>query len=557
MQSRPLASAVHTRLRTAAPLLIVLAVAVLHWPPAGAEFAYDDRDLVQTNAAVHSLAAGLAGFTLPFPPDQPGRALYRPLTQLSYAVDHAVFGMNARAFHAVNVLLYALVCAGVWWLAAALLGPGGSALAVAVLWALHPVHSEVVDGVAGRSELLALGFSLASLLVFLRRSGRAPAWSSAALYALACLSKESGAIAIAVIAVTAWARHPPPRARGWLDGLRPLAPHAVVLIGYFALRAAVLGQLSPDVAILRDAGPLARLLTAGAVFAENLRLLVAPLTLQPDFYYQVVIGVVEAPGWRALAGIAAAAALLAGAVALTWRHASAPAPLGPPAESERCAAIVGFAFFFGFLLPTSHLIDIGALMAERFLFAPSVGFLLLAVVAAERLRRRIAAPPVLAMLLVATLAGAGAARSHARAREWRDAELLWRSAAERVHGDVRIHANLAAVYLDRGDLSAAATEIERALALDPDHLPTLGNRGVLELEQGRHADAEATYRQMLELSPEDFLAWYNLGLIALRKGEPDQAAQHFERALAINPNHAWSRRGLEQAGASAPPHSAR
>ena len=551
MVSQPDANAARARLGRALPLLIALAVVALHWPPADAEFAYDDRDLVETNSAVYGLAGALAGLFAPFPPSQPERALYRPLTQLSYAVDHALWGLNARAFHGTNVLLYALTCAGVWWLAAALLGPGGAALAVTVLWAAHPVHTEVVDGVAGRSELLALALGLASLLRLLKHRGAAPAWGSAALYALACLSKETGVIALGVLAVAAWARQPAPRGRDAWPALRPLAPHVAVLVGYLALRAAVLGQFSPDAAILRDYGLTARLLTAGAVFAEDLRLLIAPVILQPDFYYQALIGIVEVPGPRALTGLAAAGVLLAIAGRLAWRHATAPSPLEERAERERCTALVGFAFFFGFLLPTSHLLDIGALLAERFLFAPSVGFLLLAVVAGDRLRRRTAAPALAATLLVGLLAAGGALRSHARAREWRDAALLWQSAGRHVSGDVRIHANLAAVYLDRGDLVAAGDEIERALALDPAHLPTLGNRGVLELESGQLDRSEATYRRILELAPEDFTAWYNLGLIALRRGQPDAAVERFQRALAINPHHAWSRRGLEQARGAA------
>ena len=115
--------------RAATPLLLALAVLVVHWPPAGADFVYDDRDMVEMNQAIRSLGGGLAGFLLPFPPEQPERALYRPLTQLSFAVDYALFGLNARGFHATNVLLYVLGCLAMLRLATALLGATGSALA--------------------------------------------------------------------------------------------------------------------------------------------------------------------------------------------------------------------------------------------------------------------------------------------------------------------------------------------------------------------------------------------------------------------------------------------
>lgn len=541
----------------AGSLLLVVCVLAVHWPPPDADFAYDDRDFVETNQALRSLAGGLAGFLLPFPPEQPERALYRPLTHLSYAVDYALFGATPRAFHATNVALYTLASLALLGLAGTYLGRPGFAVAVALLWALHPVHCEAVDAIAGRSELLALLFGLLSLAAWVRHleptgAGRGALALSAGCYALSCLSKESGAVLLPVLAVHAWALKPPPRGaglRGWLAPLRDLAPHAVVLVGYLVLRTAVLGQFSPDAAILRGHGLAARLWTAGAVFAENLRLLVLPTVLQPDFYYQALIGIVETPSPRAVLGLVAATAALAGWAALAWRHLSA----GPdaPHARERAVAVCAGAIFLVFLLPTSHVLDIGALLAERFLLAPSVGFVLLVVLAGRAGLRRLAAPPAVAIALVLVLAFAGAWRSHARALEWRDPVALWSAAARVLPDDVRVHTNLAATYLERGDLPAAKAHIDRALVIRPNHLPSLGNRGVLEMGEGRLDDAERTYQTILEIAPDDFLAWYNLGVIAMRRGQPALAAERFERALALNPNHAWSRTGLERARAAA------
>ena len=96
-------------LRQAVVMALLVASVAVHWPPQGAEFSQDDRDFVQVNASIRSLGTAWNALLAPFPPDQPGRALYRPLTNLSYALDHAAWGQNARGYHATNVLLYLVV----------------------------------------------------------------------------------------------------------------------------------------------------------------------------------------------------------------------------------------------------------------------------------------------------------------------------------------------------------------------------------------------------------------------------------------------------------------
>lgn len=533
--------------------LLLAAVAVVHWPPPGAEFSYDDRDFIENNQSLRSLGEAVRALAMPFPPEQPERALYRPVTALSYALDYALFGAHARGFHAVNVALYLAVVVLIERLALSYLGSAGFALSVASLFALHPVHCDAVDSVAGRSEILALLFSLASLLLLLRGTAAARL-ASAAAYALACLSKETGAVLPGVLAVHLWVRSPPARGAGpsaWLRGLRPLAPHAAVLLAYLLLRSAALGHFTPAAAIFRDSDLVTRLSTMGAIFLVDLYLLVLPSTLQVDFYYQALIGLLPRFTAASLLGWGWPLGLLAWTARLAARQLAEPAGA---AARERAVALSALSIFLVMLFPYSHVIDFGALLAERFLFAPSLGFVLLVAWAARRgLARALPAPArsAAAAALVLALSAAGAWRSHQRALEWRDAVALWQSAAQVLHGDVRVHANLGAEYLDRGDLAAARSEIERALAIAPDHLPSLGNLGGLLLEEGRIEEATALYARIAALSPGDFLAWNNLAIAELRRGRNDAAVVHLRHALELNPNSAMVRRNLADAEARA------
>ncbi len=547
-----------TPARRLIPGLALVAVTLLVHAPRSADFAYDDKEFVVANQSIRSLGGAVAALALPFPPEQPERGLYRPLTNLSYALDYAAWGDRAQGFHATNVLLYAATVLLVQRLALAYLGSAAFAFAVALLFATHPVHCDAVDSVAGRSELLMLLFALVSLLLFLRataggKSGGGWLSGSALAYGLACLSKETGAVLPAILAVHRLVLAPPPPGtppRGWLAALRPVLPHLGVLVAYLAVRSIVLGRFAPEAAILRDEDLATRFFTIGTVFLVNLQLLIWP-RLEIDFFYQVTVPIPRSPTLPALLGWLLIGAAVAATLWLLVRHLGPRRDEGPEdARRERATALCALAILATTLLPTSHVLDFGALLAERFLYAPSLGFLLLVVLGARRVPTQglsARGRRVLAAALLVAVAGIWGSRSHARALEWRDPVRLWNAAARSLPTDRRVHTNLAAVHLDRGELEPARAPLERALDLDPSYAPALGNLGILQLEQGRLDAAESTYRRLLALEPEDYLAWYNLGLIELRRQDPARAAENFRRSLEINPNFSYARLALERA----------
>lgn len=97
--------------------------------------------------------------TLPF---------YRPIGQLTFALDSAMWGMNPFGFHLTNLLLHLACTAMAWRLALRLFGVPAYALATAVVFALHPVHGEAVMWISGRFDLLVCACVLASVLSYLK-----------------------------------------------------------------------------------------------------------------------------------------------------------------------------------------------------------------------------------------------------------------------------------------------------------------------------------------------------------------------------------------------------
>jgi tetratricopeptide (TPR) repeat protein len=531
----------------AAALLLTVSVLV-HWPFGIAEFVLDDHDFVVLNASIRSFSGAWDVLLEPFPPDQPERGLYRPVTSLSYAIDYAFSGEDARGYHRTNVALYLVVVLLVYRLALTYLATPSFAVAVALVFSLHPVHTGAVDAIAGRSELLALLFGLTSILLFLRavRSAGSPLWAlggSLLAYALAGLSKETGVVLPGVLAFHVLLFHPP-RAKGDQArrdrALRFLAPFAFVLAAYLALRLSVLGRFSPELTALSGEPLVVRLLTMGSVFFENLRLLVYPSVLQVDYYYHDTIGIVSEPSARAILGLAAAALCLALLAAALVRHLR-----GAPEEAQgdartRAVAILSLATFAIFLFPVSHVFNINAILAERFLLAPSLGFILLVVLAGRHLLRRevpdLRQRRLVCVLMLGAFAVLGGWRSAVRAAEWRDSVLLWQVTARAIPGNSHIYSDLGGAYLQRGEYTLAQAALERALELDPENVLAVSNLGAVQMQLGDNEGAVATYRRILEEHPGDFFAWNNLGIAEARRQRHTVAMEFFERALRINPN---------------------
>jgi len=176
---------------------------------------------------------------------------WRPLVLTSYALDHQIWGLNAIGYHLTNVLLHALVCLLLFLLVHRLTERRTAASAAALLFALHPVHTEVVNLVTYRTELMAALFVLAALLVNATSNRRLGIDLIALplLYALGLLSKETAVTLPGWLLLQDFAcgrlSFVVPRAL-LRRGARTYVPLLLCLIGYFAVRAALVQAPAMD-----------------------------------------------------------------------------------------------------------------------------------------------------------------------------------------------------------------------------------------------------------------------------------------------------------------------
>jgi Tfp pilus assembly protein PilF len=271
------------------------------------------------------------------------------------------------------------------------------------------------------------------------------------------------------------------------------------------------------------------------VFLEYARLLLWPVKLAPDYDYTHSVGISHALAVRPLIGLVVMTAAVAATLRAVWQR--------------RPTQALGWSFLAVYLLPVSHLVPFGALLAERFLLVPSVGLVLLLipllwrVQAGEGGTARIASAATVVLVLVL------GARSFVRARDWHDDVSLWTPIEARIKNDARIYNNLALGYMQQGDAERSLWATRRSLALLPDNRIALSNLGEVLMATGKLDEARASYERAVQLWPDYPIAHYNLAVLELRTGHVARARVQLSAALRANPNYAAARALSQQADA--------
>ena len=394
-------------------LALAVLAALVFAPAIGGPWIFDDHPLIESNAQVHTLAAAKTWFTTDFwyGIDVANRLRYwRPLITATYAIDWHISGGHPLQFHITNTLAHV----GVTLLAFATLrrwtSTSWAAFAAAALWAVHPTKAENVAWIAGRTDVLCMLFLLVAAAGMARRHRGALA-AGIALEALgttgAYMCKEQAVILPVFAAVEAWvALGRPPLDRAAVRPLlRAIVPQTAIAVGYMAVRAVVMPIASPATLSLGDHAR-AVLETYGRflslVFAPH-ALSIQHALVRPQngaFVYSTAYVVLGAVGFLAT---------LALIVALRRRA---------PAVS------LGIAFWLATIAPTLNIAQTSqqTLVAERFLYVPTLGLALVLAVALAALpalaRRR-------ALLLLAAVALALTAVGVSRAADFGEENAFW------------------------------------------------------------------------------------------------------------------------------------
>jgi tetratricopeptide (TPR) repeat protein len=439
-------------------LLLAGAVGVVYLNSFRGVFQFDDYNVIVDNGGVHSWSAYLAG--LP-------RGI-RPLLKFTYTLNWTS-GLGLFGFHLVNVGLHAANAAMLFLLASRMGGPSVprfAALLPALLFAVHPVQTEAVTYISGRSVSLMAFFYLGSLLAYLRGRERGSRLllhvASPILFLLAAASKEVAlTLPFALVLCEAVRRE----RTGWKEALRAQAVHWGLLAALVVLLLAHAGYGRLLEACFGIRGAAANLLTQVHGIGYLLSRLVMPhaLNIDPDL-----------PAFSGASPVLLPEALLIAALLAA----------GILGLRKRSLAGFGILWFFLHLVPTNSFIPRLDVANERQLYLAAWGLFLAVAAGTDLLREKQGAWRVMAVcaVLVFTLGVLTVYRNTA----YRSEVALWEDSVRKSPGKARGWNNLGYAYQQAGRIRDAEGAYLRALRIDPGYALSRGN--LRRLKAGSESD---------------------------------------------------------------------
>lgn len=442
-------------------------------------FVYDDHAIVVNDARSHSLSrvgelfsGGYWTVTV--------RPLYRPITLLSFALNHAVTGLSAPAYRVVNVLLHALTCVVLFRLMMLVFGRFWSALVAGAVYAVHPIHVEAVVPIVGRSELLSGLFVLTALVLYVgdsARGGRRLTWRHALVVLLmwaSMLCKESAIVLIGMVVVfDVWQRSRLPAERcrdSWYRYLAGRFAHRylsilLAIVVVLLMRQWAIGMMFGEgVTFPRVDNPLVgeswpvRILMGLVLLGKYAHLLLTGYPLCADYSYNA-IPVPDRVTGGVLVGLMCVVLGVA-AVVVSLRR-----------RREVALAIGWFAVSYA---PVANvLVLIGTIFAERLTYLPSAmaaiiwGLAIPGLSAWLREQSRRGIRAIQGVVLAATVAGllSYSVLTVLRNRTWRDDETLFRDAVAKQPNSARSQFNIGAWLATHGNVDEGIEHLRRSVEI--------------------------------------------------------------------------------------------
>ncbi len=537
-------------------------------PALGCRFVnYDDPDYVTDNPHVLEglSAAGTRWAFTTF-----SASNWHPLTWLSLQLDATLWkGPDARpdprGFHLTNVLLHAANAALLFLALRALTGAFWRSLAVALLFAVHPLRVESVAWVTERKDVLSALLGFLALWAYAGYS-RAPSLrrylAVLAPFGLSLLAKPMlVTLPCLLLVLDGW---PLRRARAAGDWWQLAAEKLPLFVLVVASGAVTVRAQAESVGGTELFPPHVRLENAALSYVAYLAKTVWPAGLAVYYPHPVFPeGMSEGlPPVKVAAAVLLLGAVTAAAVALRRR-----APY----------LLAGWLWYLGTLVPVIGLVQVGGqAYADRYTYFPQVGLLLAVCWGAAAVMPR--SLPRAAPAVAAAAAVVLAALTRDLIPVWHDSVALWEhtigvtgrsplalvnlgvgqeerrldeEAARSYEEAIRLspefylaHDGLGNLRFRQGRLDEAARELEEACQLAPGVAVLHTNLGNVLCRQGKWDEAARQHERAIELAPDLSVARSNLGQVELERGNPDAAAARYREALRLWPGSAKAHAGL-------------
>ena len=522
-----------------APVVIVLAIVFAYHNALGGPFIFDDYDFMLKDTSLQKL----------WPPTREGQGARRPVGKFTLAINYALAAptpekpLSPWGFKLGNVIIHALASLTLYGIVRRTLrtprlaprfGDAAEWLAgiTALLWAVHPLHTQAVTYAIQRFESLMGLFYMLTLYAFIRaatsdRRAGLVGWSCVAVLASALGMGTKEVMATAPVLVILYDRCF--IAGSFREALRRrCAVHLAIAATWGVIAGLVLlDVLYPTVVATSGFGiqsvkPLEYALSQPGVILHYLRLAAWPRPLVLDYLWPIARTPAEI--------VPPLIAILVLLAATCWALVRHP-PLG----------FMG-AWFFGILSVTSSVVPIADLAMEHRVYLSLASVIALVVIAVklsiDRFARNAASHVRLtlaSLLSAAAVSVAMAVLTTERNEDYDSAKAIWSDTVAKRPGNWRAHRNLAAALADDFDYENAEKHYRASLDIFPNDADGRRLHAQVLLFLNRPEDAAKEFQAAYSLRPDDPMIAMPLGETLARLGRLPEAARVFEAVIAKHP----------------------
>ncbi|XP_055928422.1 protein O-mannosyl-transferase TMTC4-like [Argiope bruennichi] len=494
---------------------------------------------------------------------------YRPFTVLTFRLNYFVTGLHPFSFHLVNILLHGTVSTLVLRVMNSLFNKilehdaPKAAFLSALLFSVHPIHTESVSAVVGRADLLCGIFFLLSFLSYTQTSKNCSSFGNSStvsflwlfwsivLAGLAMLCKEQGITVIGVCYVYdiiivckldlqdiyhyifhKQNGHPP---LPFYDNKKTFTlffmKQIILFLGgcfLLALRWFIMGASTPvfqqvDNPASFEENILVRMINYHYIYSMNVWLLIHPYWLCFDWSMGCIPLIKAINDKRLLA------------VLIFWIFLGhlLYSIVAYPDKKIRRLLCFSLAFILVPFLPASNLFfRVGFVVAERALYLPSMGFCMLIVIGLKQLTVFLGQNCQMGIQCsVILLLAVFGIRCIQRSAEWKNEETLFRSGLNVCPLNAKVHYNIAKNAADNGDRETAIKGYKEAIRLNPLYDQAMNNLANILKDQGKLEEAEELLHSAIKIRSDFAAAWMNLGIVQSSLKKMDGAERSYLMAI--------------------------
>ena len=508
-------------------LLLASVTLLNNWPVAFFDFAWDDFGYIVRNYPIQdpislkSISWCLTAFA---------EANWHPVTWLLLHVEFQFFGLKPFGYHIVNLALHVANVLLLFGVLRRLTGATGKSLAVAALFAVHPLHVESVAWISEIKDVLSTFFLLLTLHAYAGYAKR----PRPGRYMLVLLGLALG-LASKPMLVTApfvlllldawplgrWTRGPLPARPGVTCpryGTGRLLWEKVPLLLLVAATCVLTFLAQRDGGAVAGLGGLPisfRLANAAHSYVLYVWRLLWPWPL--SFFYP-------------LANISLTDAILSGVGLIA---ASAAAYL---LRHRLPYLLMGWLWFLGTLVPVIGLIQVGSqAFADRYTYIPSIGLFVAGIWIADELRKRLGVSLLLPAVLTCAVIFSYMLVSFAYLGHWANEEELYRTALKTYENNVIAHNNYGLLLLKMKKFEQAEPHFRKAIAYSRQSAISLNNMALFNFSQDKKNEAIYYSEKAISLHPTDGNSYLMLAKIKISQEKYTEAKYLLEKSLTLNP----------------------